>query len=169
MSDSLQPHRLQHARLPCPSLSPRGCTNSWPLSQWCHPAISSSVIPFSFPASGSFSMSRLFFTLSQHQALFQWVGSSLVAKVLELQLQHQSSQWIFRVDFLNIHWKDWLVWSSCCPRDSQKSFPAPQFQSINSSAFSLLFGPTLTSVHYYWKNHSFDYMDLCQQSAVYAF
>ena len=109
------------------------------------------------------------FILSQHQALFQWVGSSQVAKVLKLQLQHQSSQWIFRVDFLNIHWKDWLVWSSCCPRDSQKSFPAPQFQSINSSAFSLLFGPTLTSVHDYWKNHSFDYMDLCQQSAVSAF
>ena len=109
------------------------------------------------------------FNLSQCQALFQWVSSSQVAEVLELQLQHQSSQWIFRIDFLNIHWKDWLVWSSCCPSDSQKSFPAPQFQSINSLALSLLFGPTLTSVHDYWENHSFDHVDFCQQSAVSAF
>ena len=60
MSCSLQPHRLQHARLPCPSLSPRVCSNSRPLSWWCHPTISSSVVPFSsclqsFPASRSFS------------------------------------------------------------------------------------------------------------------
>ena len=59
MSDSLQPHGLQHARLPCPSLFPGVCSNSCPLSQWCHPTISSSVAPFSscpqsFPASGSF-------------------------------------------------------------------------------------------------------------------
>ena len=69
------------------------------------------------------------FSLSQHQGLFQWVGSShQMAKVLELQLQHQSFQWIFRVDFL---W-EWLVWS-CNPRDSQESSPTPQFKSINSS------------------------------------
>ena len=59
MSDSLQPHGLQHARLPCPSPTPWACSNSCPLSWWCHPTISSSVIPFSshlqsFPASGSF-------------------------------------------------------------------------------------------------------------------
>ena len=96
-------------------------------------------------------------SLSQHQGLFQWVRSShQVAKVLELQLQHQSSQWLFRVDFL----LDWLVWSPYYPRDSQESSPAPQLESINSLALSLLFGPTLTSVHNYWKNHSFDYMDL---------
>jgi len=101
--------------------------------------------------------------LSQHQGLFQWVGSShQVAKVLELQLQHQSSQWIFRVDFL----QNWLVWSPCCPRDSQGSSPAPQFESINSSVVSLLYGPAHTSIHDYWKNHSFDYMDLCRQSNV---
>ena len=62
-----------------------------------------------------------------------------------------------------------LVWSSCCPRDSQESSPTPQFESINSLALSLLYGPTLTSVHDYWKNHSFDCMDLCQQSNVSAF
>ena len=65
VSNSLQPHGLQHARLPCPSLSPGVCSNPCPLSRWCHPAISSSVIPFfsrlqSFPASGSFQMSQLF-------------------------------------------------------------------------------------------------------------
>ena len=64
VSDSLRPHGLQHARLPCPSPSPRACSSSCPLSQWCHPTISSSVIPFSclqsFPASGSFPVSLLF-------------------------------------------------------------------------------------------------------------
>ena len=65
MSNSLWPHGLQHTRLPCPSLSPGTCSNSYPLGQWCHPTISPSVIPFSFclqsfPASGSFLMSQLF-------------------------------------------------------------------------------------------------------------
>ena len=65
VSDSLQPHEPQHARLPCPSPTPRAYPNSCPLSQWCHPTISSSVIPFSscprsFPESGSFPMSQLF-------------------------------------------------------------------------------------------------------------
>ena len=86
MSNSLRPHGLQHTRLSCP-LSPRVCSNSCPLSQWCHPITSSSVIPFSCPQ---------FFP---NQGLFQWVISShQVAKVLELQ--HQTFQWIFRVDFL---------------------------------------------------------------------
>ena len=95
------------------------------------------------------------FNLSQHQGLFQWVGSlHQVAKVLELQLQHQYFQWIFRTDFLS----DGLVGSPCSSRDSQESSPTPQFKSINSSALSFLYVPTLTSVHDYWKNHSFDYM-----------
>ena len=106
------------------------------------------------------------FSLSQHQYLFWWVGSlHQVAKVSELQLQHQSFQWIFRVDFLY----DWLVWSSCSPRDSQESSSTPQFKSINPSAISLLYGPILTSVQDYWKNHSFDYTGLCQQSDVSPF
>ena len=75
------------------------CSNSCPLSQWCHPTISSSVIP-SQPA----------FSLFQHQSLFQWASSShQVAKLLEFQLQHQFFQWIFRVDFLRIDWLDLLV------------------------------------------------------------
>ena len=104
--------------------------------RWVGDAIRPShpLSPPSFPA----------FNPSQPQGLFQWVGSSYqVAKVLELQLQHQSFQWIFRVDFL----QDWLVWSSHSPRDSQESSPTPQFKSTNSSALSLLYGPTLTSIH----------------------
>ena len=77
---------------------------------------------------------RFAFSLSQHQGLFQWVSSlHQVAKVLELQLQHQSFQWIFKVDFL----QDGLV-QSCSPRDSQEFSPAPQFESISSSVLSLL-------------------------------
>ena len=113
------------------SPSPRTCPSSCPLPWWCHPAISSSVTLFCYA-----------FDLSQHQGLFQWVGSShQVAKVLELQLQHQFFQWVFRVDFL----KDWLVWSPCCPRDSQETYPTPQFENMNSLVLSLLYGPTLTS------------------------
>ena len=112
--------------------------------------------PLSFP-------SPLAFNLSQHQGLFQWVSSShQLAKVLELQLQHWSFQWVFRADFS----EDWLVLSPCSPKDSQESSPSPQFESINSSVFSLLYGTTLTSARDYWKNHSFDYMDLYWQSDV---
>ena len=57
-----------------------------------------------------------------------------------------------------------MVGSPCSPRDSQESSPTRQFKSINSSALSLLYGPTLTSIHDYWRNHNFDYMDLCQQN-----
>ena len=83
MSDSLWPHWLQHTRPLCPSTTTGAYSNSCPLSRWCHPTISSSVIPFSsclqsFPASGSFPVSQL----------------------MEFQLQHQSFQWLFRTDFL---------------------------------------------------------------------
>ena len=99
VSDSLWPYGLQHARLPCPSPTPGVCSNSCPLSWWCHPTISISVAPFS-PA----------LNLSQHQALFQWVGSShQVAKVLELQVQHQSFQWIFRWISFRVDWFDLLA------------------------------------------------------------
>ena len=63
----------------------------------------------------------------------------------------------------------WTVGSPCSPRDSQESSPTPQFKSISYSALSLLYGPTLTSIHDYWKNHSFDHTDLCQQSNISAF
>ena len=106
MSDSLWPHGLQHARLPCPSPIPRAYSNSCPLS-WCD------AIQPSHPLSSPFSPD---FNLSQHQGLFTWVSSSnQVAKVLKFYLQHQSFQWIFRTDFLY----DGLVGSPSCPRDSQ--------------------------------------------------
>ena len=156
MSNSLWLHGLHHARLPCPSVSPRVCSNSCPLNWWCHPTISSSVTPFfscpqSFPASGSFPMSQLFTSHSES------IGASALASVLPMNIQ----AW-FSLGF------SLLVWSPCGPRDSQESSPAPQFESISSSALSLVYGPTLTSVHDYWKNHSIDCMDLCLQSVVSA-
>ena len=97
VSDSLWPHEPQHARPPCPSPTPGAYPNSSPLSWWCHPNTSSSVVPFSschqsFSASGSFQVS------SSHQ----------VAKVLEFQLQHQSFQSIFRISF-RMDWLDLLA------------------------------------------------------------
>ena len=74
--------------------------------------------------------------------------------------KYQSFLWIFRVDFL----LNWLVWSPCSLRDCQEYSPAPQFESINSLVLSLLYGPILTFVHDYWKNHSFNYTDLFWQS-----
>ena len=86
MSDSLWPHGSQHARLPCPSSTPRGCSNSCPSSRWCHPTISSSVLPFSsrlqsFLASGSFQMSQLFASGGQS------IGVSASASVLPINIQ----------------------------------------------------------------------------------
>ena len=142
VSDFLRPRGLQHARPPCPSPTPRVYSNSSPLSWWCHPTILSSVVRFSsclqsFPAAGFFKR-----VSSLHQ----------VAKVLEFQLQHQSFQWMFSTDFL----KDGLVGSPWSPRDSEKSSPTPEFKSIHSLVVSFLYSPSLTSIHDYWKNHSFD-------------
>ena len=90
---------------------------------------------------------------SQHQGLFKWFNSSHeVAKVLEIQLQHQSFLWTARTDLLH----NGLVGSPCSPMDSQESSPTPQLKSINSLVLSLFFGPALTSIHYDWKNHTFD-------------
>ena len=103
----------------------RVCSNLCPLSQWCHKTISSYV-----------DLSPSSLNLSYHQGLFQWVSSlHQVAKVMELQLQHQTYQWIFSVDFLQA----WLVLSPCCPRDSEESSFSRkiQFKSISSSALSL--------------------------------
>ena len=132
LSDSLRPHGLQHDRPPCPSptpgVHPNSCASSW----WCHPAISSSVVPFSscpqfLPASGSFPVSQLFAWDSQS------IGASTSASPLE-----------------------WTGWISCSPRDSQESYSIPQFKSINSLVLSLLHSPTLTSIHDQRKNHSLD-------------
>ena len=97
--DSLRPCESQHTRPPCPSQTPGVHSDSHPLSQWCHPAISSSVIPFSscpqsLPASGSFPMSQLNESFPMSQLWHE------VAKVLEFHLQHQSFQWTARADLL---------------------------------------------------------------------
>ena len=99
VSDSLQPHESQHTRPPCPSPTPGVYSNSCPSSWWYHPAISSSVIPFSSCPNPS-----------QNQGIFQRVSSSHeVAKVLEFQLQHQSFQWTPRTDLFRMDWLDLLA------------------------------------------------------------
>ena len=140
VSDSLQPYELQHARPPYPSPTPGVHSDSRPWSQWCHAAISSSVVPFfscpqSLPASESFPMSL---SNSSHE----------VAKVLEFQ--HNSLQRP-RADLQN-----GLVGSPCGAKDSQESSPTPQFKSINSLAVSFLHSSTLTCIHDHWKIHSLD-------------
>ena len=92
ISDSLQPYGLQHATLPSPSPTPGACSNSCPLSQWCHPTISSSVIPFFclqyFPASGSFPMSQFFASGSRS------IGASASASVLPMNIQDCFTLWL---------------------------------------------------------------------------
>ena len=114
MSHSLRPHGLQHARPPCPSPTPGVYSNSCPLSWWCHPTISSSVILFSFhlqsfPASGSFPMSQLFTTGSQS------IGVSASTSVLPMNIQ----------DWSPLGWTSWisLLSKGLC----QESSPTPQF------------------------------------------
>ena len=147
MSYSLRPHESQHARPPCPSPTPGVHPDSRPSSQWCNPAISSSVVPFSscpqsLPASESFPMSRLFASGGQS------TGVSALASFLPKNTQ----------DWSPLEWTGWISLQS-----SQESSPTPQFKSINSSALSFLHSPTLR------KNHRFDYMDLCWQSNISAF
>ena len=125
-----------------PSSIPGVYSNSCLLSQWCHPAISSSVVPFSscpqsLPASESFPMSQFFTSGGQS------IGVSASTSVLPMNIQ----EWFpLRL----------TVWSPCNPRNSQESSPTPQFKSINSSVLSLLHSPTLTSIHDHRKNHSLD-------------
>ena len=155
MSDSLQPHESQHARPPCHDQLPEFThTHIHRVSDTIQPSHSRSSP--SSPAPNP----------SQHQSLLQWVNSlHEVAKLLEFQLQHHSLQRNPRADLL----QNGLVGSPCSPRESQESSPTPQFKSINASALSFLHSPTLTSIHDHWKNHSFDWTDLCWQSNVSAF
>jgi len=147
MSDSLWPHELQHARPPYPSPTPGVHWDSHPSSQWCHPANSSSVVPFSscpwsLPASESFPMSQL----------FTWGGQSTRVSALGSFLPKNTQDWS------PLEWTGWISFS---PRDSQESSPTPQFKSINSLALSFLHSPTLTSIHDHWKNHSLDCCCYC--------
>ena len=113
-----------------------------PSSHWCHPTISSSVVPFfsclhTFPASGSFSISQFF------AAGGQGIEALASASVLPMNIQ----------DWFPLRLTGLISLQS---KDPQKSSPTPQFKSINSWALSFLYGPTLTSIYDYWKNHSFD-------------
>ena len=132
------------------------CSNSCPLSWWCHLTISSSVVPFSsclqsFPASGSFPRSQLFTS----------GGPSYWSFSFSICPSNACSGWIsFRID-----WFDLLAVQGTL----KNLLKHHNSKSINSSVLGLLYGPTLTSVHDYWKNHSFDYADPCQQSDGSAF
>ena len=142
MSDSLQLHESQHARPPCPSPTPGVYSNSCPLSWWCHPAISSSVIHFSscpqsLPASGSFPMSQLFIWGGQS------TGVSASASVLPMNTQ----------DWSPLVWTGWISLQSKGP---SRVFSNPTVQSINFSALSFLHSLTLTSLYDRWKKHSLD-------------
>ena len=124
MSDSLWPQGLQHTRLPCPSLSPGACSNSCPASQWCHPTISSSVVPFSsclqsFPASGSFPMSQLF---TSGDAFELWCWTRLLRVPWTARRSNQSILKEISPEYSGLMLKDWcLSWSSstlapCCEK-----------------------------------------------------
>ena len=131
MSDCLQPHGLQHARLPCPSPTPKACSNSCPSHQWCHPTISSSVIPFSscpqsFPASGSFQKSQFFTSGGQS------IGVSASASVPPMNIQ----------DWFPLAWTGWISLQS-------KGLSRVQYhssKSINSLTLSFLYS-SLSHIH----------------------
>ena len=142
MSDALPPHGLQHARLPCPSPTPGVYSNSCPLSRWCRPTTSLSVVPFSsclqsFPASGSFQMSQLFASGGQS------IGVSALTSVLPMNIQ----------DWFPLGWTGWISLQS---KGLSSVFSNTTVQNINSSALSFLYSPTLTSIHDHWKNHGLD-------------
>ena len=130
------------ASLSFTSVLTRVFSNSCPSCRWCHPTISSPVIPSSscllfIPASGSFPMSLLFPSGGQS------IGASASASVLPM-----ISQGCFRLGLTG--------WISLQSRDAQDSSLTPKFESISSSVLSLLYDPTLTSIHSYWKKHDLD-------------
>ena len=138
----LRPHESQHARPPCPSPTPGVHSNSCPSSRWCHPTISSSVVPFSpfpqsLPASG-------YFLMSQH---FTWGGQSTGVSASTSVLPKNTQDWS------PLGWTGWISLQS---KGLSRVFSTLQFKSINSSALSFLYSPALTSIHDYWKNHSLD-------------
>ena len=142
MSDSLQLHELQYARPACPSPTPGVHSGSHLSSQWCHPAISSSVVPFSscpqsLPASESFPMSQL----------FAWGGQSTGVSALASFLLKNTQDWSPL---------EWTRWISLQSKGLSRVFSIPQFKSIRSLVLSLLHSPSLTSIHDHWKNHSLD-------------
>ena len=141
--------------------APLSLTVSWSLLKLMsiEPMIPSNHLILCFPPA---------FNLSQHQGLFKWVSSAHhVAKVLELQLQHQSFQWIFKTwgYSLRTDWLDLLTVQGTLKSLLQQYISKASI--LRCSAFFIV--PTLTSLHDYWKNHSLDWMDLCWQSNASAF
>ena len=138
---TLRPNGLQHARLPCPSSTPRAYSNSCPLSRSWHPTISSSVVP-----------SPPIFNLSQQRVFSN-------ESVLHIRWPKYWS-FSFNISPFNEHQDQFPLrltgWISLSPRDSQESSPTPQFKSINSLVLSLLHSPTLTSIYDHRKNHTLD-------------
>ena len=138
MTDSLRPHEMQHARLPGPLPSSRACSNSYPSSQWCHPTILSSVIPFSscpqsFPASGSFLMSWLF--ASGGQSIGAWASASVLQMNIQDWFPLELTGWISlqskgpSKDFLHCRepengylGKEWETFTRKNPEDSQNIY-----------------------------------------------
>ena len=142
MFDYLQLHGLQHTRLPCPSPSPGGCSNSCPLSQWWHPTISSSFNPFSSCLSQTFPNIRCFL-MNQFLALGrQSIGASASALSMNIQC------WLHLqlTGLISLQSKELSKVSNTTG------------QKHPFSVLGLLYGPTLTSIYDYWKNHSFDYI-----------
>ena len=142
ITNSLRPHGLQHARLPCPSPTPGVYSNSCPLSWWCHPTISSSVVPFSsclqsFPASGSFQMSQLFASGGQS------IGVSASASVLPMNIQNWSPL-------------EWTSWISLQSKGLSRIFSNTTVQKHQFLGISFLCSSTLISIHDYWKKHSLE-------------
>ena len=145
VSNSLRPHELQHARPLCPSPTPGVHSDSHPSSQWCHPAISSSVIPFSscpqsLPASESFPMSQL----------FAWGGQSTGVSTLA-SFHPKNTQ-----DWSPLEWTGWISLQSMGLSRVFSNTTIQKHRFFNSSALSFLYSPTLTSIHDHWKNHSLD-------------
>ena len=143
VSDSLRPHELQHTRPPCPSPTPGVYLNSCPLSRWCHPTISSSVIPFSsrlqsFPVSGSFPVSQFFASGGQS------IGVSASASVLPMDIQ----------DWFHLGWTGWISLQSKGLSRVFSQYHSSKVSVFQCSAFFIV--PALTSIRDYWKNHPFD-------------
>ena len=155
MFNSLWPHESQHTSPPCLSPTPQVHPNSYPSSWWCHPAISSSVVPLSscpqsLPVSESFPMSQLFAWGGQS------TGVSALVSVLTVNIQ----------DWSPVEWTGWISLQS---KGLSRVFSNTTVQKHNSSALIFLHNPILTSIHDHWKNHRLDKTDLCWQSNVSAF
>ena len=147
VSDSLQPHGLRHTRLPCPSPTPRACSNSCPSSWLCHPTISSSVVPSSYPQ--FFPASRVFSNeLVLHIKWPKYCSFSFSIS----PCNEQPGLISFRMDRLDLL----AVQGTLKSLLQHHSLKALTVQKHNSLVLSFLYSPTLTSIHDYWKKHSFN-------------